>query len=45
MQVVGINNGYEILGQRYQEVLQEPTVNKVTFVYILEEEFNKVGYS
>ena len=45
MQVVGIENGEQILNERYQELLQEDTVNKVTFVYVLEEEHKRVGYS
>ena len=45
MGVVGIIDGAKILVERYPEVLQEETCNKVTFVYVLEEEHNKLGYS
>lgn len=45
MHVVGVENGKEVLEQRYPELVQEETINKVTFVYVLEEEHKRVGYS
>ena len=45
MSVVGVENGRQILKERYLELVNEETVNKVTFVYVLEEEHKRIGYS
>jgi hypothetical protein len=45
MKVVGIEKGEQILIDRYPELVQEETINKVTFIYVLEEEHKRVGYS
>ena len=44
MEIVGVKTGKEIIQERYSEVLEEETVNKVTFVYILQEEHKRLGY-
>ena len=45
MQVVGIQEPEKILAERYPEICKDEYVNKVSFVYILQEEHNKLGYS
>jgi hypothetical protein len=45
LKVVGVENGERIINDRYPELVQEETINKVTFVYVLEEEHKRVGYS
>ena len=45
MKSVGVVNPVQILRSRYPELEKEETVNKVTFVYVLEEEHKRLGYS
>ena len=45
MKVVGIEDSEKVLQERYPELVNDETVNKVTFVYVLEEEHKRVGYS
>ena len=45
MQVVGIQEPEKILAERYPEICKDEYVNKVSFVYILQEEHNKLGFS
>ena len=45
LQVVGVENGRQVIEQRYPELVAEETVNKVTFVYVLEEEHKRCGFS
>ena len=45
MKVCGVERAWQILNERYPELVNEETVNKVTFVYVLEEEHKRVGYS
>jgi hypothetical protein len=40
-----VENGERIINDRYPELVQEETINKVNFVYVLEEEHKRVGYS
>ena len=42
---VGVENGREVIESRYPELVAEDTINKVTFIYVLEEEHKRVGYS
>ena len=42
---VGVENGRQILKERYPELEAEDYVNKVTFVYVLEEEHRRLGFS
>ena len=45
LHVVGVENGMDVIKHRYPELVQEETINKVTFVYVLEEEHKRVGFS
>ena len=45
LQVVGVENAEKILLERYPELCKEEYVNKVSFVYVLQEEHNRLGYS
>ena len=45
MKVAGIENGSRIIRDRYPELVNEESINKVTFVYVLEEEHKRVGFS
>ncbi len=45
LHVVGVENGQKVITDRYPELVQEETINKVTFVYVLEEEHKRVGFS
>ena len=42
---VGVENGQQVINERYPELVQEDYINKVTFVYVLEEEHRRVGFS
>lgn len=42
---VGVENGWQVLLERYPELVQEETINKVTFVFVLEEEHKRAGFS
>ena len=44
MEQVGVQNAKEVLKEHYAEILQEDTVNKVSFVYVLENEHKRLGY-
>ena len=43
--VVGVENAQEVLMSRYPELCKEDYVNKVSFVFVLQEEHNRLGYS
>ena len=43
--VVGVENASEVLQARYPEICKEEYVNKVSFVFVLQEEHNRLGYS
>ena len=45
LQVVGVENPQEVLTSRYAELCKEEYVNKVSFVFVLQEEHNRLGYS
>ena len=45
MEVVGIADSVEILKSRYPELYSEETINKVSFVFVLQEEHKRHGYS
>ena len=40
MKVVGVEDPEKILYERYQELMKDEFVNKVSFVYVLQEEHN-----
>ena len=42
---VGVEHGDQIIKERYPELEQEDYINKVTFVYVLEEEHRRMGFS
>ena len=45
MKVVGVENAQKILTERYPELCKDEFVNKVSFVFVLQEEHNRLGYS
>ena len=45
LKVCGVNGAEQIIQDRYQELVKEDSINKVTFVYVLEEEHKRLGYS
>ena len=45
MEQVGVIEAKQTLAERYPELLQEETVNKVSFVFVLESEHKRQGYS
>ena len=45
LKVVGVENAQQILLDRYPELCKEEYVNKVSFVFVLQEEHNRLGYS
>jgi hypothetical protein len=45
LHAVGVENGSTIIKDRYPELVQEDYINKVTFVYVLEEEHRRLGFS
>ena len=45
LKMVGIENAREILMERYSEIMEEETVNKVSFVFVLAEEHKRAGFT
>jgi len=45
LKMVGIENAREILMERYSEIMEEDTVNKVSFVFVLAEEHKRAGFT
>ena len=43
--MVGVENPEEVLSTRYPELCKEEYVNKVSFVFVLQEEHQRLGYS
>jgi hypothetical protein len=42
---VGVEDADRIIKEHYPELVQESYINKVTFVYVLEEEHRRLGFS
>ncbi len=42
---VGVENADGIIKDHYPELVQEQYINKVTFVYVCEEEHRRLGFS
>lgn len=42
---VGVENSEAIIKDHYPELVQEQYINKVTFVYVCEEENRRLGFS
>ena len=45
LKMVGIENAREILMERYSEIMEEDTLNKVSFVFVLAEEHKRAGFT
>ena len=45
MKVAGITDPEKILTERYKEILKDEYVNKASFVFILQEEHHRLGFS
>ena len=43
--MVGCEEAKTVLNERYQEILSEETVNKVSFIFVLAEEHKRQGFS
>ncbi len=42
---VGVENSDAIIKDHYPELVSEQYINKVTFVYVCEEEHRRLGFS
>mmetsp|Transcript_17899 Transcript_17899/g.20673 ORF Transcript_17899/g.20673 Transcript_17899/m.20673 type:complete len:91 (+) Transcript_17899:250-522(+) len=41
----GVPDASKVIAEKYPEVMEEGTVNKVTFLYIIEEEHRGLGFA
>ena len=44
LKIVGVDQAEEIVALRYQSTLEDETINKVSFVFILEQEHKRNGF-
>ena len=44
LKTVGVEESEEIMQQRYSELLDEETINKVSFVFVLDSEHRRLGF-
>ena len=42
--MVGVDQAEEIIEERYGNMLEDDTINKVSFVFILEQEHRRNGF-
>ena len=42
--MVGVENAEEVVNERYSELMDEDTINKVSFVFVLETEHKRLGF-
>ncbi len=45
LKMVGCEDAESILNERYSDLVTDGTVNKVSFVYVLQEEHKRSGFS
>ena len=45
LKMVGCEDASAILAERYSDLINENTINKVSFVYVLQEEHKRSGFS
>ena len=45
LEMVGVEDAKSVLNERYADLIQDNTVNKVSFVYVLQEEHKRSGFS
>ena len=44
LKMVGVENAEEVVNERYSELMDEDTINKVSFVFVLETEHKRQGF-
>ena len=44
LQMVGVENAVELVQERYEELVEDDTINKVSFVFVLETEHRRQGF-
>ena len=44
LKLVGVDLAREIIEERYENMLEDDTINKVSFVFILEQEHRRNGF-
>ena len=44
LKIVGVDQAEQIISSRYQNMLEDDTINKVSFVFILEQEHRRNGF-
>ena len=44
LKMVGVENAEEVVNERYSELMDEDTINKVSFVFVLETEHKRLGF-
>ena len=44
LKIVGVDQAEEIVSERYASMLEDETINKVSFVFILEQEHRRNGF-
>lgn len=45
LRMVGVDNAKQVLQERYSEITVEESVNKVSFVFVLNEEHKRAGFT
>ena len=44
LQMVGVENAEALVQERYEELVEDDTINKVSFVFVLETEHRRQGF-
>ena len=44
LKIVGVDQAEEIINQRYADLMEDDTINKVSFVFVLETEHKRLGF-
>ena len=44
LKMVGVEDSEAVVNERYLELIEEDTINKVSFVFVLETEHRRLGF-
>ena len=44
LRVVGVDQADKIIEERYSDLVEDDTINKVSFVFVLEQEHKRLGF-
>ena len=44
LKMVGVEDAEEVVQSRYEELIEDDNINKVSFVFVLETEHKRLGF-